>query len=63
MTTLTAKQAALEVIEKLPEDASFDEILRELAFARIVERGFEDSNHGRTISHQEMAQKLDTWAK
>ena len=63
MTTPTAKQEALKVIERLPEDASLDEILRELAFARMVERGLEDSEHGRTISHQEMAQRLDSWAK
>jgi predicted transcriptional regulator len=63
MATLTGKQEALKVIEKLPEDASLDEILRELAFARMVERGLEDSEHGRTISHQEMAQRLDSWAK
>jgi hypothetical protein len=63
MTTPTAKQEALKVIERLPEDAPLDEILRELAFARMVERGLEDSEHGRTISHQEMAQRLDSWAK
>ena len=63
MTTPTAKQETLKVIERLPEDASPDEILRELAFARMVERGLEDSEHGRPISHQEMAQRLDSWPK
>jgi predicted transcriptional regulator len=63
MTTLTGKQEALAVIERLPEDASLEEILRELAFTRMVERGLEDSEHGRTISHQEMAQRLDSWGK
>jgi hypothetical protein len=63
MTMPTAKQEALKVIERLPEDASLDEILHELAFARMVERGLEDSERGRTISHQEMAERLDSWAK
>ena len=63
MATPTAKQEALKVIEGLPEDSSLDEILRELAFARMVERGLADSEHRRTISHQEMAQRLDSWVK
>ena len=63
MATPTAKQEALKVIQKLPEDASLDEILRELAFARMVERGLDDSEQGRSISHQEMAQRLDSWVK
>ena len=63
MSTPTAKQEALELIEKLPEDSSLDEIVRELAFARMVERGQEDSDQGRTIRHDEMALRIDSWAK
>jgi predicted transcriptional regulator len=36
--------------------------LRELAFARMVERGLEDVKYGRTISHEEMKKKISSWA-
>lgn len=45
----TAKKKIAEIIEQQPDDSSYDEILRELAFVRMVERGLEDSRAGRTI--------------
>jgi len=45
-------------IEAQPDDASYDEILRELAFERMVERGLSDSREGRTISNEEMGNRI-----
>ena len=46
----TAKEQMARIIEAQPEDSSYDEILRELALARMVERGLADSDAGRTVS-------------
>lgn len=51
------------VIDAQPDDATYDEILRELAFARMVDRGLEDARSGRTISNEEMAHRIRTWQK
>ena len=59
----TAKEKIAEIIEQQPDDSSYDEILRELAFARMVERGLEDSRAGRTISNEEMGRRIRTWQK
>jgi hypothetical protein len=59
----TAKERMTEIIEQQPDDSSYDEILRELAFARMVERGLEDSRSGRTISDEEMARRVRSWQK
>ena len=40
-----------------------DEILRELAFARMIERGLEDFKANRTISNDEMKQRIKTWRR
>ena len=61
--SLSAKQQVIQILEELPEDSSFDELLRELAFARMIERGLADADSGRTISHEEMKQQIDSWAK
>ena len=41
-----AKQSAKKVVDSLSADTSYDEILKELAFARMIERVLEDSKNG-----------------
>jgi predicted transcriptional regulator len=50
-----------EIIQEQPEDATYEEIMRELAFERMVERGLADSRTGRVISNDEMARRIRTW--
>jgi len=57
------KEEMIRVIEEQPEDSTFEEILRELAFARMVDRGLADSEAGRLISHEEMGRKIQSWQK
>ncbi|TXL00422.1 hypothetical protein BMR11_03575 [Methylococcaceae bacterium CS5] len=38
------------MIKSLPDDASYDEIMQELAFQRMVESGLEDSRQGKVIN-------------
>ncbi len=59
----TAKEKIKEIIQNQPDDSSYDEILKELAFARMVERGLEDSKAGRTISNEEMGRRIRSWQK
>ena len=51
------------LVESLPDDASYEEIMRELAFERMVERGFEDSRKGRVISNEEMEHRIRIWQR
>lgn len=57
------KEEMIRVIEEQPEDSTFEEILREVAFARMVDRGLADSEAGRLISHEEMGRKIQSWRK
>jgi len=59
----TAKEQITEIIQEQPDDSSYDEILRELAFARMVECGLEDSRAGRTIRNEKMRHRIRTWQK
>lgn len=59
----TDKQRMLEILERQPDDSSYDELLRELAFEGMVERGLADADAGRTISHEEMGRRLADWQK
>lgn len=57
------KEVMIRTIQELPDDSSYEEILRELAFARMVERGMADSAAGRAISHEEMGRRIAAWAR
>ena len=59
----SAKEEIKEIIKEQPDDSSYDEILRELAFARMIERGLEDSRENRTISNEAMKHRIKTWQK
>ena len=56
-----AKAVIREVIEAQPDDASYDEIMRELAFERMIERGLADVHAGRSVSHDEAMRGIRSW--
>jgi len=60
---MTIKEQMKELIEEQPDDASYDEIMRELAFARMVDRGLEDAREGRVISNEEMGRRIRLWQR
>ncbi len=58
----TVKARLIEVIQEQPEDATYEEIMRELAFERMITRGLEDARVGRVISNDELrAQDPAAW--
>jgi len=59
----TVKEKMMEVIESQPDDASYEEIMRELAFERMVDGGLEDSRKGRVVTNEEMQHRIRTWQR
>lgn len=59
----SAKNRMLKIIEEQPDDSSFDDILRELVFGRMVGRGLSDSDAGRTIGDNEIGRQIQMWRK
>ncbi len=57
----TAKEQITELVQKQPDDSSYDEIVRELAFHLMVQSGLKDSDEGRTITNEEMARRINSW--
>lgn len=57
----TVKEQMVEVINSQPLDASYDEIMRELAFERMVNRGLADSRQKRTLSNEEIERRIQSW--
>jgi predicted transcriptional regulator len=63
MQMQTIKERIAEILQSQPDDSSYDEILRELAFARMVDRGMDDTRKGQVVSNEEMAQRIKTWSR
>lgn len=63
MQIQTIKEKIAKVVLSQPDDATYDEIMRELAFAKMVDRGLEDVRAGRIISNDEMAERIRAWQK
>lgn len=59
----SVKEIMEEVIEAQPDDASYEEIMRELAFERMVQRGLLDVRTGKSISNEELERRIQQWQR
>jgi predicted transcriptional regulator len=59
----TAKETMVDIIARQPDDSTYEELLRQLAYDRMVQRGLEDSKTGRTVTDNEITRKIDAWQK
>ena len=57
----SAKEEIAQIVQHQPDDSSYDEILRELALARMIDRGLEDSENSKIISDEELRRRIKTW--
>ena len=57
----TAKDEVRELLENLPDDASFEDIQYHLYVRQKVQKGLEAAEQGRTLSHEEMMRPMSRW--
>ena len=57
----TAKEEILEILDQQPDDSSYDELLQELAFKKMIDAGLADVDSGKTISNDEISEKINSW--
>ncbi len=60
-TTLPAKEFVQKTLDEMPDDVSVEEIIKELAFKRMVERGLQDSLNDRVISQEQLEKQIASW--
>lgn len=56
--TDTAKQQARQLLERLPDDVTWDDVVYEFAVRRSVERGLADDTDGRVMSSEQLKAAL-----
>lgn len=57
-----AKELMRDIISEQPDGSSFDDILRKLAFHRMVERGLADAGRGKSLTTDQLRQRIKTWS-
>ena len=55
---MKAKETVRELLARLPDDCSLEDILYHLYVVQAIERGLVDAEAGRTISHEEVEERL-----
>ncbi len=61
MQTHSAKQDALEAIQRLPDDADSEEIMYRLYVLDKIRKGQEAANRGETITSEALKREIDSW--
>ncbi|NOU11623.1 MAG: hypothetical protein HOO98_16630 [Nitrospira sp.] len=60
MVTDTMKQKILQVVQGLPDTATFEDAIERLCFLAKVEEGIRQSDAGETVPHAEAVRQLLT---
>ena len=57
MPTLIQKEEAHKLVDRMPSNATWDDLMHEIYVRETIERGLEDSRCGRTRSVEEVRAK------
>ena len=57
----SAKQDALNVIQRLPDNVDLEEIMYRLYVLEKVRKGRDDVANGRVMSAEDLRQEIKTW--
>jgi hypothetical protein len=60
-TMQSAKQEALEAIERLPDDVDTEEMIYRLYVLENIRRGQQDAAEGKTQPAEEVLKDIQTW--
>ncbi len=57
----STKEQLRELIERLPDDCTVEDVQYHLYVQQKVERGLEDMRAGRVLSHEEVRRRMAKW--
>ncbi|MBO0698934.1 MAG: hypothetical protein J2P46_11110 [Zavarzinella sp.] len=58
---MTDKQTVIDVLQRLPDDASIEDIRYEVETILGILEGLRDADEGRTHSHEEVMEDVRKW--
>jgi predicted transcriptional regulator len=58
---MSIKEAVLEAVRQLPDDAGFEDVLDQIETLAAIRRGEEDADAGRVVPHDEVKRRIASW--
>ncbi len=59
MQTETTKKKALKLLDKLPDSASWEDLMYQIYVRQAIEAGLRDSDEGRTVDVKEVRKRFE----
>ena len=60
---MTTKDRVLHAVQDLPEDSSIEDVMDRLLFMAKVERGIQQADAGKIITHVQVREKMAKWLR
>ena len=58
---VTAKDAVRDLLDKLPDDATLEDIRHRIYVQQRVDEGLKDIEEGRTLTQEEVEKRMAKW--
>jgi hypothetical protein len=60
---MSSKQIVIELVQKLPDEASLLDIAREIEFIAGIREAIDEFDKGASISAEQLLAEIPTWAR
>ncbi|MFA6317030.1 MAG: hypothetical protein WC943_06390 [Elusimicrobiota bacterium] len=60
---MTTKQKVMNAVRGLPVNATYEDAMERLLFLAKIEKGLDQADAGKTVSHETVKQKMKRWLK
>jgi len=60
---MTVKEKVIHAVQDLPDDASIEDAMERLLFLSKIEKGIKQADSGRTLSHDQVRERMAKWLK
>ncbi len=58
---MTQKERIVDLVQKLPDDVSAEDVMEALYFQSVLEQGLAQADAGQLISHEDAKKRLAKW--
>jgi predicted transcriptional regulator len=55
------REKAIETVKELPQEFDLEDLIERLVFVEKVEKGLQQIDDGKTVTHDEVKQKIKKW--
>lgn len=57
----TVKEDVRQILDSLPDDTTYEDVQYHLFVRQRIQRGLDELNSGRTVTQQEVEQRMQKW--